>query len=101
MEAEARSLTKIKKSSGPRTDSCETPDFTGAGPDVSLSTTTFGFFLQEMTYPSMQITIDSAASNFLRSCLWATVSKTLPNPEKACSLGRCHSPLSQGYGMSL
>ena len=36
----ARSLMKIRKSSGPSTDPCGTPDFTDAGPDVSPSTTT-------------------------------------------------------------
>ena len=36
----ARSLMKIRKSRGPSTDPCGTPDFTDAGPDVSPSTTT-------------------------------------------------------------
>ena len=39
----ARSLMKIRKSSGPSTDPCGMPDFTDAGPDV------VEFFLQEMT----------------------------------------------------
>ena len=36
----ARSLMKIRKSSGPSTNLCGTPDFTDAGPNVSPSTTT-------------------------------------------------------------
>ena len=34
----SRSLMKIKKSSGPSTNPCGTPDFIDAGPDVSPST---------------------------------------------------------------
>ena len=51
----ARSLMKIRKSSGPSTDPCGTPDFTDAGPNVSPSS------FKKRLYPSVLVAIDAIA----------------------------------------
>ena len=54
----ARSLMKIRKSSGPSTDPCGTPDYTDAGPDVSPSTKySLGSSFKKRLYPSVQVAI--------------------------------------------
>ena len=98
----ARSLMKIRKSSGPSTDPCGEPDFTDAGPDVSPSTTTLWVLLQETTV--------SIRTGCYRCHSFPTsrgiacgqrCQKLWQNPGQACPLGRCRSPLSQDHGMSV
>ena len=58
----ARSLMKIRNSSGPSTNPCGTPNFTDAGPHVSPSTTSpdhhsLGSSLKKRPYSFIQVTI--------------------------------------------